>query len=246
MSQGVIHSLGVGRFLGWGAVNARGAAGGMVVFWDKRVLELVGLEVGIFSISCRFKNCEDGFMWFFTRVYGPTMKRFPSERSREGRLSGSMRRFSKVLDELALRDLPLQGGPYMWSGGLNGHPDGGGVRRGPIPFRFENMWLKEEGFKELLKGWWQGFNFSGSYSFVLSEKLKALKVKLKNWNKEVFGKVGVNLRMALGKVSFWDDQERQRTLNEQELEARKEAKEEFKKWAIMKEISWRQKSRQYG
>ncbi|RVW49018.1 Transposon TX1 uncharacterized 149 kDa protein [Vitis vinifera] len=91
------------------------------------------------------------------------------------------------------------------------------------------MWLKEEGFKELLKGWWQGFNCSGSYSFVLSEKLKALKVKLKNWNKEVFGKVGVNLRMALGRVSFWDDQERQRTLNEQELEARKEVKEEFKK-----------------
>ncbi|RVW77035.1 Guanine nucleotide exchange factor SPIKE 1 [Vitis vinifera] len=50
--------------------------------------------------------------------------------------------------------------------------------------------------------------------------------------------------MALGRVSFWDDQERQRTLNEQELEARKEAKEEFKKWAIMEEISWRQKSRQ--
>ena len=41
MSQGVIHSLGVGRFLGWGAVDARGAAGGVVVFWDKRVLELV-------------------------------------------------------------------------------------------------------------------------------------------------------------------------------------------------------------
>ncbi|RVX00739.1 putative ribonuclease H protein [Vitis vinifera] len=134
-----------------------------------------------------------------------------------------MRRFSEVLDELALRDLPLQGGPYTWSGGLNGQSksrldrflisedwenhfsgvsqctlprpvsdhslillDGGGVRRGPIPFCFENMWLKEEGFKELLKGWWQGFNYSGSYSFVLSEKLKALKVKLKNWNKEVF------------------------------------------------------------
>ena len=50
--------------------------------------------------------------------------------------------------------------------------------------------------------------------------------------------------MALGKVSFWDDQERQRRLNEQELEARKKAKEEFKKWASMEEISWRQKSRQ--
>ncbi|KAJ9701497.1 hypothetical protein PVL29_006726 [Vitis rotundifolia] len=311
MSQGVVHSLGVGRFLGWGAVNARGAAGGVVVFWDKRILELVGMEVGLFSISCRFKNCEDGFLWFFTGVYGPISKsfrepfweelgairglwsdpwciggdfnviRFPSERSRGGRLSGSMRSFSEVIDELALRDLPLQGGLFTWSGGLNGQSrsrldrflvsedwenhfsgvsqctlprpvsdhfpillDGGGVRRGPIPFRFENMWMKEEGFKELLKGWWQGFSFSGSYSFILSEKLKALKVKLKNWNKEVFGKVGVNLRMALDKVSFWDDQERQRALNEQELEARKEAREDYKKWALMEEISWRQKSRE--
>ena len=80
--------------------------------------------------------------------------------------------------------------------------DGGGVRRGPIPFRFENMWLKE-----LLKGWWQGFNYSGSYSFILTEKLKALKIKLKGWNMEVFGKVGVNKRLTLDKVSFWDDQE---------------------------------------
>ena len=48
------------------------------------------------------------------------MIRFPNERSREGRLFSSMRRFSEVLDELALRDLPLPEGPYTWSGGLNG------------------------------------------------------------------------------------------------------------------------------
>ena len=66
--------------------------------------------------------------------------------------------------------------------------DGGGVRRGPVPFRFENMWLQEEGFKELLGGWWQGLRFSGSFSFILAEKLKALKVILKSWNKDVFGK----------------------------------------------------------
>ena len=76
ISQKVVHNLGVGRFLGWGAVSARGAAGGVVVFWDNRVLELVGMEVGLFSISCRFKNCEDGFLWIFTRVYGPTLKRY--------------------------------------------------------------------------------------------------------------------------------------------------------------------------
>ena len=58
------------------------------------------------------------------------------------------------------------------------------MRRGPIPFRFENMWLKEEGFKELLKGWWQGFNFNGSYSFILTEKVKASEIKLKGSNKK--------------------------------------------------------------
>ena len=44
-----------------------------------------------------------------------------------------------------------------------------------------------------------------SYSFILTEKLKALKIKLKDWNSEVFGKVGVNKRLALDKVSYWDN-----------------------------------------
>ena len=64
--------------------------------------------------------------------------------------------------------------------------DGGGMRRGPTPFRFENMWLKEEGFKEVLRKWWEGIEVSGSASFILTEKLKALKPILRSLNKEVF------------------------------------------------------------
>ena len=119
------------------------------------------------------------------------MIRFPSERSREGRMSPTMRRFSEVVEELELRDLLLQGGLFTWCGGLNNRLksridrffisedweahfrgaiqvvlarpvfdhspillDGGGMRGGPTPFRFENMWLKEEGFKEVLRQWW--------------------------------------------------------------------------------------------
>ena len=29
--------------------------------------------------------------------------------------------------------------------------EGGGIRRGPTPFRFENMWLKVEGFKDIVR-----------------------------------------------------------------------------------------------
>ena len=61
------------------------------------------------------------------------------------------------------------------------------------------MWLKFEGFKELLKGWWQSLKFHGTYRFIL---LQALKGILKVWNKEVFGRVEIKKKEAFGKVSF--------------------------------------------
>ena len=60
MTTGLVRSRGVGRNLEWRAVNSRGAAGGILVFWDNRLVELVGWEEGVFSISYQFKNCVDG------------------------------------------------------------------------------------------------------------------------------------------------------------------------------------------
>ena len=47
------------------------------------------------------------------------MIKFPNERKRGEKVSSSMRRFLEVIDDLDLRDLPLQGGPLTWSGELN-------------------------------------------------------------------------------------------------------------------------------
>ena len=41
------------------------------MFWDNRLVELLEVEEGMFSVSCRFKNCVNGLMWVFTGVYGP-------------------------------------------------------------------------------------------------------------------------------------------------------------------------------
>ena len=137
-----------------------------------------------------------------------------------------MRRFSEVMNELGLRDLPLQGGPFTWRGGLNNQCmprldrflviadwesqfsntiqstlsrlvsdhcpvllDSEEINSGPSPFCFEIMWLKFDGFKDLLRDWWQSLHFSGSFSFVLASKLKALKGILRVWNKEVFAEL---------------------------------------------------------
>ena len=50
--------------------------------------------------------------------------------------------------------------------------DYGRERRDKRPFRFENMWLKVEGFMEKIKKWWQSYNFRGSLSFVHSRNYR--------------------------------------------------------------------------
>ena len=121
---------------------------------------------------------------------------------------------------------------------------GGGIRRGPIPFRFENMWLKVEGFKDLVHSWWQGIEVGGSASYKLASKMKEIKQKLKVWNREVFGKLDCNKSLALQQVEFWDRKESERILIVEETELKKEAKENYRKWVLMEETYWRQLSRE--
>ncbi|RVX04178.1 Transposon TX1 uncharacterized 149 kDa protein [Vitis vinifera] len=145
------------------------------------------------------------------------------ERSRQGRITSAMRRFAQIIDDLGLVDLPLQEGMYTWSGGPNNQfwarldqfscvlqrrlprpvsdhfpvlLEGGVIRRGPSPFRFENMWLKVEGFKDLIYNWW-----------------------------EVFGRLEYNKVVALQLVDYWDLVESERSLSEEETTSKKEAKE---------------------
>ncbi|RVW87919.1 DNA-repair protein XRCC1 [Vitis vinifera] len=154
-------------------------------FWDNRVLELIGMEYR--ELFWEELGAIRG-LWSDPWCIGGDFNvvRFPSERSREGRLTSSMRRFTEVVEELALKDLPLHGGSFMWSGGLNG-----------------------------LSRW--------------------------GWGEERSNSISVREYVVEG---GGDNQEQLRALNEQELEARKEAREEFTKWALMEEISWRQKSRE--
>ncbi|RVW16654.1 hypothetical protein CK203_080891 [Vitis vinifera] len=140
----------IGKNLGWVSLDARGTAGGVLVMWDKRVLEGLEVEVGSFSISCRFRNCEEGFVWVFSRLYGPIKGRergelweelavvkglwndpwciagdfnvvwFPVETSNGRQMSTTMREFSGFIDEFELVDPPLGGGAFTWSGGEGG------------------------------------------------------------------------------------------------------------------------------
>ena len=46
MSDPLVRSLGMGRCLEWGAMEARGQSGGILVFWGNQVLDLIEMEKG--------------------------------------------------------------------------------------------------------------------------------------------------------------------------------------------------------
>lgn len=50
---------------------------------------------------------------------------------------------------------------------------------GPIPFRFFNQWLHLEGFNEMVTLIWNSTTLAGSASFVLKEKFKGVKKRIK-------------------------------------------------------------------
>ena len=84
----------------------------------------------------------------------------------------------------------------------------------------------------------------GSPSYRLAVKLKELKQNLKIWNREVFGNLKRNKVEALQQVELWDLVERERSLIDEELIRKKEAKEGYAKWVSLEETYWRQLSRE--
>ena len=76
----------------------------------------------------------------------------------------------------------------------------------------------------------------GSPNYRLAVKRKGLKQNLKIWNKEVFGSLERNKAEALQQVERWDLVEGERSLTEEELCHKKEAKEDYAKWVLLEEI----------
>jgi len=91
------------------------------------------------------------------------------------------------------------------------------------------MWLKYEGFVEQVKKWWMSYEFSSLPSFVLANKLKALKADLKKWNEEVFGGIGKKKKELLEGIRELELIEDHRCLEEDEKVRRVDMAREMEK-----------------
>jgi hypothetical protein len=114
--------------------------------------------------------------------------------------------------------------------------------RGKRLFKFENMWLKKEGFGALVKQWWDSYHFQGSPNFIFTCKIKALKMDLKKWNEKVFGNINCNKSKLLDDLRELDDIQEVRALDSEELAKKCEVFRELEDVLLMEKVSWRQKS----
>ena len=77
----------------------------------------------------------------------------------------------------------------------------------------------------------------------IRDRLKYIKVKLKSWNREVFGDMRTKKFDFLSIINALDAKEESDGLSSDESLQRKVARDEWAKLTLMEEISWRQKSR---
>ncbi|XP_058787450.1 uncharacterized protein LOC131661827 [Vicia villosa] len=116
---------------------------------------------------------------------------------------------------------------------------------GPKPFKFNNEWFSIDSFLPFVKKEWEDLKVEGRGDFVLKEKLRLLKGRLNWWNKEVFGRIDLEIEEGVRDINCGDE-----LLNEMEgdfqsefLQNRKEATSRFWNKLRIKENMLLQKSR---
>jgi exonuclease III len=70
-SRSFVRSIWGCNYVDWCCLDSCGASGGILIMWDKRLVEKVDVCLGEFTLVVSFRNIVDGFEWAFAGVYGP-------------------------------------------------------------------------------------------------------------------------------------------------------------------------------
>ncbi|MCI11540.1 transposon TX1 putative protein [Trifolium medium] len=89
---------------------------------------------------------------------------------------------------------------------------------GPKPFRFNNYWIDHKFFKKVVEDSWRAQEVSGWMAFVLQEKLRGLKFRLKDWSKIEFGSMESRSKKLVEDIQELDLRGETMGLDTQEVE----------------------------
>lgn len=114
---------------------------------------------------------------------------------------------------------------------------------GPKPFRFMDIWLSNPNCLKIAEETWKNVQVTCWAGFILLQKLRAIKVKLKVWNEEEFGDINSALLETETELHRLDVLAEDRLLTPDEIARKCKSKTEFWRLTKLSESLWRQKSR---
>lgn len=117
-----------------------------------------------------------------------------------------------------------------------------GIFWGHIPFRFDNKWLKVEGFRSMVENRWKDMLVVGNASFRIAKKLVILKAKIKKRMREEEGKAKECTNKILKGLEKINTKEGEWELTENDLDRRELLIREVANKIHIEEISWKQKT----
>ncbi|XP_026400034.1 uncharacterized protein LOC113295920 [Papaver somniferum] len=154
--------------------------------------------------------------------------------------------FSNKIIDLDLNDLGSTGCPFTWTNkrtiGSDHHPiflnTNPHWSTGKIPFKFFGPWLDHKDCKDIIFECWKR-NLSGSSAFLIAIKLKEVKLKLKIWNKEVYGNIKTNIEECKQHMHWLQEN----YFNQDRSKALQTAMNVLREWQDIEEKFWKIKSR---
>ncbi|KAL8487237.1 hypothetical protein ACS0TY_023782 [Phlomoides rotata] len=92
---------------------------------------------------------------------------------------------------------------------------------GPKPFKLFNWWLNKKSFVDLVESKWNSYNIVGHASYRFKEKLKCLKVDIKQWKSLHAGNPDPKIEKLIQEIEEWDTIDDTFGLKDDEAEKRK-------------------------
>jgi len=114
---------------------------------------------------------------------------------------------------------------------------------GPKPFRIFDCWLQEKSFRDAVTSCWSQVSTRGWGGFVLKEKIKHLKQKLKLWHKEHFGGTFKKVQDLEEEINKLEIESADRQLSSEECMKKKKLQQDLWLAAQSHESIMRQKAR---
>jgi hypothetical protein len=114
---------------------------------------------------------------------------------------------------------------------------------GPKPFRFNNFWLENKKFQEVVETFWVSHKVEGWMSFVLKEKFKMLKSTLRAWHKNEYGGLEAKIEELVVEINDLDVRGELVGLSALEVDSRKDKFVSLWKFLKNKEALMFQRSR---